>query len=175
MLQHIVFDLGVGCPILKFGHIHIFQRELNPNLFSSRPRPWKARQPSQRVVVTPLSRGIRNGGLDVTQNRRSTRKIHYGRTKLPALQRFFFFPRLAGQDRLVYSVLVLLLFDCLFQPVKTLITDDVFNTAGIGLRSFGVNACGDKLLGKEAVTLVDFFRLPRGPHRSDGESDLRPS
>ena len=33
MLQHIVLDLGVGCPILKFGHIHIFQRELNPNLF----------------------------------------------------------------------------------------------------------------------------------------------
>ena len=33
MLQHIVFDLGAGCPILKFGHIHIFQRELNPNLF----------------------------------------------------------------------------------------------------------------------------------------------
>ena len=69
----------------------------------------------------------------------------------------FFFPRLAGQDRLAYSILVLLLFDCLFQPVKTLIADDVFNTAGIGLRSFGVNACGDKLLGKEAVTLVDFF------------------
>ena len=69
----------------------------------------------------------------------------------------FFFPRLAGQDRLAYSVLVLLLFDCLFQPVKTLIADDVFNTAGIGLRSFGVNVCGDKLLGKEAVTLVDFF------------------
>ena len=69
----------------------------------------------------------------------------------------FFFPRLAGQDRLAYSVLVLLLFGCLFQPVKTLIADDVFNTTGIGLRSFGVNACGDKLLGKEAVTLVDFF------------------
>ena len=33
MLQHIVLNLGVGCPILKFGHIHIFQRELNPNLF----------------------------------------------------------------------------------------------------------------------------------------------
>ena len=33
MLQHIVLDLGVGCPILKFGHIHIFQRELNPDLF----------------------------------------------------------------------------------------------------------------------------------------------
>ena len=36
--------------------------------------------------------GIRNGGLDVTQNRRSTPKIHYGRTKLPALQRFFLSP-----------------------------------------------------------------------------------
>ena len=33
MLQYIVLDLGVSCPILKFGHIHIFQRELNPNLF----------------------------------------------------------------------------------------------------------------------------------------------
>ena len=33
MLLHIVLNLGVGCPILKFGHIHIFQRELNPNLF----------------------------------------------------------------------------------------------------------------------------------------------
>ena len=33
MLQHIVLDPGVGCYILKFGHIHIFQRELNPNLF----------------------------------------------------------------------------------------------------------------------------------------------
>lgn len=33
MLQHILLDLRIGCPILKFGHIHIFQRELNPNLF----------------------------------------------------------------------------------------------------------------------------------------------
>jgi len=41
--------------------------------------------------------GIRNGGLDVTQNRRSTRKIHYERTKLPALQRFFSFPVLRGR------------------------------------------------------------------------------
>ena len=87
----------------------------------------------------------------------------------------FFFPRLAGQDRLAYSVLVLLLFGCLFQPVKTLIADDVFNPAGVGLRSLGVNACGDKLLSKEAVTFIDFFQPPRGPHRSDGESDLRPS
>ena len=69
----------------------------------------------------------------------------------------FFFPRLAGQDRLAYSVLVLLLFGCLFQPVKTLIADDVFNPAGVGLRSLGVNACGDKLLSKEAVTFIDFF------------------
>ena len=87
----------------------------------------------------------------------------------------FFFPRLAGQDRLAYSVLVLLLFGCLFQPVKTLIADDVFNPAGVGLRSLGVNAYGDKLLSKEAVTFIDFFQPPRGPHRSDGESDLRPS
>ena len=33
MLQHIVFNLRVGCLILKIRHIHIFQRELNPNLF----------------------------------------------------------------------------------------------------------------------------------------------
>ena len=30
MLQHIVFDLRVGCPILKLRHIHILQRELHP-------------------------------------------------------------------------------------------------------------------------------------------------
>ena len=40
---------------------------------------------------------------------------------------------------------------------EAVLTDSVFNPTGIGLRSFGVNACGDKLLGKEAVTLVDFF------------------
>ena len=62
-----------------------------------------------KAAVSACSRhsfveGIRNGGLDVTQNRRSTRKIHYGRTKLPALQRFFSFPRWSGQDRLAYSV-----------------------------------------------------------------------
>ena len=62
-----------------------------------------------KAAVSACSRhsfveGIRNGGLDVTQNRRSTWKIHYGRTKLPALQRFFSFPRWSGQDRLAYSV-----------------------------------------------------------------------
>ena len=50
-----------------------------------------------KATVSACSRhsfieGIRNGGLDVTQNRRSTRKIHFGRTKLPALQRFFLSP-----------------------------------------------------------------------------------
>ena len=71
-------------------------------VFASRRLPPKA-------AVSACSRhsfveGIRNGGLDVTQNRRSTLKIHYGRTKLPALQRFFSFPRWSGQDRLAYSV-----------------------------------------------------------------------
>ena len=33
----------------------------------------------------------------------------------------------------------------------------MFNPAGVGLRCPGVNACGDKLLSKEAMALVDFF------------------
>ena len=41
--------------------------------------------------------------------------------------------------------------------LKALIADDVFNPAGVSLRSLGVNSCGDKLLGKEAVSLEDFF------------------
>ena len=44
--------------------------------------------------------GIRNGGLDVTQNRRSTWKIHFGRTKPPALQRFFFLSPSCGAGSL---------------------------------------------------------------------------
>ena len=32
MLQHIRFDLGVGCAILKLRHVHVFQRELNPDI-----------------------------------------------------------------------------------------------------------------------------------------------
>ena len=33
----------------------------------------------------------------------------------------------------------------------------MFNPAGVSLRSPRVNDCGDKLLGKEAVSLEDFF------------------
>ena len=32
MLQYIVLNLRVGCPILELRHIHVLQRELNPNL-----------------------------------------------------------------------------------------------------------------------------------------------
>ena len=69
-------------------------------VFASRRLPPKA-------AVSACSRhsfveGIRNGGLDVTQNRRSTLKIHYGRTKLPALQRFFLFP--VGRGRIAWLI-----------------------------------------------------------------------
>ena len=33
MLQNILLDLRIGSSILELRHIHIFQRELNPNLF----------------------------------------------------------------------------------------------------------------------------------------------
>ena len=100
--------------------------------------------------------GIRNGGLDVLKTAAVLENPLWAHeVTCPAT--VFFFPRLAGQDRLAYSVLVLLLFGCLFQPVKTLIANDVFNPAGVSLRNPGVNACGDKLLGKEAVSLIDFF------------------
>ena len=69
----------------------------------------------------------------------------------------FFFSLLVGAGSLGLFGLFLLLCGCLFQPDKTLIADNVFNPAGVSLRSPGVNACGDKLLGKEAVSLVDFF------------------
>ena len=69
----------------------------------------------------------------------------------------FFFSPLVGAGSLGLFGLFLLLYGCLFQPVKTLIADNVFNPAGVSLRSPGVNACGDKLLGKEAVSLEDFF------------------
>jgi len=69
----------------------------------------------------------------------------------------FFLSPSCGAGSLVLLGLGLFLFGCLFQPVKTLIADNVFNPAGVSLRSPGVNACGDKLLGKEAVSLEDFF------------------
>ena len=69
----------------------------------------------------------------------------------------FFLSSSGGAGSLGLFGLFLLLCGCLFQPRKALIADDVFNPAGVSLRSPGVNACGDKLLGKEAVTLVDFF------------------
>lgn len=33
----------------------------------------------------------------------------------------------------------------------------MLHPAGVRLRNFRVNACGDKLLSKEAMVLVDFF------------------
>ena len=69
----------------------------------------------------------------------------------------FFLSPSCGAGSLGLFGLFLLLCGCLFQPRKALIADDVFNPAGVSLRSPGVNACGDKLLGKEAVSLEDFF------------------
>ena len=64
-------------------------------VFASRRLPPKA-------AVSAYGRhsfveGIRNGGLDVTQNRRSTLKIHYGRTKLPTPATVFSFPVYRGR------------------------------------------------------------------------------
>ena len=61
MFQYIVLDLRVGCPILKFGHIHIFQRELNPNLF--------------RV---DLALGKQDNRLDVLRVREHVHGLHGG-------------------------------------------------------------------------------------------------
>jgi hypothetical protein len=123
-------------------------------VFASRRLPPKA-------AVSACSRhsfveGIRNGGLDVLKTAAVLENPLWAHEATCPATVFFFSP-LVGAGSLGLFGLFLLLCVCLFQPVKTLITDDVFNTAGIGLRSFGVNACGDKLLGKEAVTLVDFF------------------
>ena len=123
-------------------------------VFASRRLPPKAAVSACRRHS--FVEGIRNGGLDVLKTAAVLENPLWAHeAACPAT--VFFFPRLAGQDRLAYSVLVLLLLGCLFQPVKTLITDDVFNPAGVGLRSFGVNTCGNKLFSKEAVTLIDFF------------------
>ena len=58
----------------------------------------------------------KNGGLDVLKTAAVLENPLWAHeATCPAT--VFFFPRLAGQDRLAYSVLVLLLFGCLFQPV----------------------------------------------------------
>ena len=44
-----------------------------------------------------LRRVQKSGGPEFLQSRRSTLKIHYERTKLPALQRFFSFPVWRGR------------------------------------------------------------------------------
>ena len=69
----------------------------------------------------------------------------------------FFLSPSCGAGSLVLFGLGLFLFGCLFQPRKALVADDVFNPAGVGLRSLGVNTCGDKLFSKKTVTLIDFL------------------
>ena len=99
-------------------------------VFASRRLPPKA-------AVSACSRhsfveGIRNGGLDVTQNRRSTLKIHYGCTKLPALQRFFLSSSVGAGSLGIFS-LVLLLVDCFF-------TEQLI-TAGVDPKTAEADAC----------------------------------
>ena len=64
MFQHILLDLRIGCSILEFGHIHIFQRELNPNLFrvdfslgKQDNRLGVARQAGMAVRLSSLMQG----------------------------------------------------------------------------------------------------------------------
>ena len=54
------------------------------------------------------------------------------------------------------SCLVLTIYR-FFNFRKALGTDNVFHPTGVGLRCLGVNACGDKLLCKETVALIDGF------------------
>ena len=49
------------------------------------------------------------------------------------------------------------LFVCTPDFLKAVLTDNVFNPAGVGLRSFRVNTRCDKLLSEKAMALVDFF------------------
>ena len=91
------------------------------------------------------------------KNRRSTLKIHYGRTKLPALQRFFSFPvwrgRIVWLIRFILGLVRLPLFSR--EKLSSLMMCSIRQASA--LRSFWVNACGDKLLGKKAMALIDFF------------------
>ena len=79
------------------------------------------RLPPKAVVFVSAYRrhsfveGIRNGGLDVLKTAAVPWKFHYGRTKLPALQRFFLSPS-CGAGSLGLFGLGLFLFGCLFQP-----------------------------------------------------------
>ena len=47
------------------------------------------------------------------------------------------------------------LFGSLFQPQKTLGTNNVFHPAGIGLRCLGINTSSDKLFCKKAVAFIN--------------------
>ena len=47
------------------------------------------------------------------------------------------------------------LLGSLFQPQKTLGTDNVFHLAGISLRCPGINPNGDKLFCKKTVALIN--------------------
>ena len=69
----------------------------------------------------------------------------------------FFLSPSGGAGSLGIFSLVLLLCSCLLQPQKALVANDVFNPAGVGLRSFRFNARCDKLLSEKAMALVDFF------------------
>ena len=123
-------------------------------VFASRRLPPKA-------AVSACSRhsfveGIRNGGLDVLKTAAVLENPLWAHEATCPATVFFFSP-LVGAGSLGLFGLFLLLCGCLFQPVKTLIADNVFNPAGVGLRSFGVNACGNKLLGKETVAFIGSF------------------
>jgi len=58
--------------------------------------------------------------------------------------------------------------------ISSLCTDNVFNPAGIGFRCLRINACCDKLLGKEAMSHRLFRPLP-GLRRSGVKNNLHPS
>jgi hypothetical protein len=123
-------------------------------VFASRRLPPKA-------AVSACSRhsfveGIRNGGLDVLKTAAVLENPLWAHEATCPATVFFFSP-LVGAGSLGLFGLFLLLCGCLFQPVKTLIADNVFNPAGVGLRSFGINACGDKLLHKKQMAFIDFL------------------
>lgn len=62
MLQNILLDLRIGSSILKLRHIHIFQRELNPNLF--RVDLALGKQDNRLHMAAPWKQIRRLGGLE---------------------------------------------------------------------------------------------------------------